>query len=392
MPFTRYRREYYSAFGKREEHKTTATATATATASGKDNEDAAVQDSKQQAITLVQNSHMRMKERIEQKRESNLRHVRMNVLGVHPGASRGVAATSLHYESALDDTGGGGVNDADAFFIHGVQTCSSIFSTNWSKQHKGFGVAVRSNSESEKAGRAYVAVCNQAHERLLPCGVRAVHALPKTGQTYFEIAITRANLKKGSTLEGSYAIGLCTDQHTHFEALWLNDTNIMQIQSLYLLLAVTPAPYNVAWSARWKASVLQISALQSSGSGFQAGNGKVATYVGKESSTSALGSPAAKRRKSVYVAEEGGLNEGGVEYVPQVREPIEKFEMASMRADTPLPRGTSYFEITITDLSKAKSESLGGSCYIGLCTQVCNVYVYAQQVCVCVYIYMHQLF
>lgn len=223
-----------------------------------------------------------------------------------------------------------------------------VFRTCWSQHHKGMGVLLSLGEDDEGTAFASGATCNMLNENSAPCGVRTAHPIPDSGVTYFEVTLTRPGdeVQHGESLDGPYAIGFCTKDVRNFDVDWLNDG--MPNESLWLMAVISPVPFLSTWSTRWKAPLLHVG---------DQSKGLQVTYTGRDANEETMKTTTfgRKSKKNEDEAEHSGAE-------------TTKFDMMSIRADQNLPMGSSYFEVTIRSLGKAKGDSLGGNCYIGVCS------------------------
>ena len=223
-----------------------------------------------------------------------------------------------------------------------------VFRTCWSQHHKGMGVLLSGGEDTEENAFASGATCNMLNENSAPCGVRTADPIPDSGVTYFEVTITRPSdeVQHGESLDGPYAIGLCTANVRKFDVDWLKGG--MPNESLWLMAVISPLPFLSTWSTRWKAPLLHVG---------DQSKGLQVTYTGRDANDENHKTSTFCRKREKDDEDDNHL---GVD--------TSKYVMMSIRSDQNLPMGTSYFEVTIRSLGKAKGDSLGGYCYIGVCS------------------------
>ena len=136
---------------------------------------------------------------------------------------------------------------------------ADAFHTTWCKRHKGMGVIINQSAEDQASAFLSLATCNKLNEDAAPCGVRSQDPLPSEGVTYFEIEVTRpeSEVAHGESLDGPYAIGLCSPSLAHFDMDWLGQD--LHLDSVFLLAVIRPIPFQSVWSARCKGGLLHIS-------------------------------------------------------------------------------------------------------------------------------------
>jgi len=209
-----------------------------------------------------------------------------------------------------------------AILIESRPPCKPI---EWDRRAKARGMII-----TKERGIA-VATCNLMNENAGPCSVRS--ALPlAAGVTYFELSILRDDhMHAGASLDGPYAVGLATNTMDKFDGPWTYPRETARERggnahpACFALVNISPPEYEARWSLRHSAPRILV----------HGSNNDVCTY--SEAKTSDKGA---------------------------VRDAI-----SNIRAQRALPRGTSYFEITIKAAGKCRGESLGGDCHVGLCSE-----------------------
>lgn len=74
-----------------------------------------------------------------------------------------------------------------------------------------------------------------------------------------QLSIFRPGVQSGESLDGAYAVGLCTPKLQSFDSEWLAEKEgLHKLDSVFLLAVVKPLPYVSFWSSRWKAAQLQV--------------------------------------------------------------------------------------------------------------------------------------
>lgn len=211
------------------------------------------------------------------------------------------------------------------------------FQVAWSKNHKGKGMVI----SSERGGST--ATCNLLNESAGPCTVRTELPLPSSGSSFFEIVLERDGVQEGGSLDGPYSFGLASEDLKTWDGPWIE-----QDKELFCCWAISvcrPAQYDTSWSVQHKASEITVG---------EGGKSSIATF--SLEGAQRAGGDALSRTSSAGIASA---------YRQAPRNP---HEVVSFRAANALPRGTSYFEVTLKILGKVKGESLGGKCHIGLCS------------------------
>jgi Ca2+-binding EF-hand superfamily protein len=195
----------------------------------------------------------------------------------------------------------------------------------WDRRAKARGIII-----TKEHGTA-VATCNLMNENAGPCSVRSAQPLA-AGVTYFELSILRdEHMHAGASLAGPYAVGLATNTMDKFDGSWTYPRETARERggnahpACFALVNISPPEYEARWSLRHGAPGILVHGL----------NNNVCTY--SEAKTSDKGA---------------------------ARDAI-----SNIRAQRALPRGTSYFEITIKAAGKGRGESLGGGCHVGLCSE-----------------------
>jgi hypothetical protein len=259
---------------------------------------------------------------------------------------RAVTGVSNDVEEASSDRMLGGIREQVTRYI---RRGDHVFRTCWSQHHKGMGVLLSGGEDNEETAFASGATCNMLNENSAPCGVRTAEPIPDSGVTYFEVTITRPSdeVQLGESLDGPYAIGLCTANVRKFDVDWLRDG--MPNESLWLMAVISPLPFLSTWSTRWKAPLLHVG---------DQSKGLQVTYTGRDANDENLKTTTFGRK--IEKDDDDEDENVGVDTA--------KYDMMSIRSDQNLPMGTSYFEVTIRSLGKAKGDSLGGNCYIGVCS------------------------
>jgi hypothetical protein len=192
----------------------------------------------------------------------------------------------------------------------------------WDRRSKGRGMILT------KGDDVAVATCNLMNENSGPTSVRSTQPIPNTGITYFELSVLRdPHVQPGGGLDGSYAMGLATKEMDKFDGSWMYP-HIHP--ACFALVAIKPAEYEARWSLRHKASNVFVIGAQN----------------------------------HVALSDEDKT----LRFMTN-REMARKSAISNVRGNRPLPRGSSFFEITIKALGKSKGESLGGHCHVGLCTE-----------------------
>jgi len=186
----------------------------------------------------------------------------------------------------------------------------------WDRRAKGRGVIVT------KGHNVAVATCNLMNDNAGPCSVRSSQPLA-AGVTYFELAILRdEHMHDGASLDGPYAVGLATNAMDKFDGSW---THPNVHPACFALVSINPPEYEARWSLRHKAPAMFVHGVDN----------------------------------HVCTCSEEAMADRG----------HKRSMISNIRAQRALPRGSSYFEVTIKAAGRCRGESLGGDCHIGLCSE-----------------------